>query len=94
VVTVGEVVVEVAAGPAGEVVAGLLVGLVEGEALVGEVEVVAGDVVDAVTLGFDVPLVMGGDVARGGGQGGSREWAASFFNCPMAPSRVPDGSPA
>lgn len=86
---------EVAAGPAGEVLAGLLVGLVEGEALVGEVEVVAGGVLDAVTLGSDVPLVLGEDVARGRGQGGSRELvAASFFNWPIASSRVPDGSPA
>jgi hypothetical protein len=78
----------VAAGGAGEVVAGPWVG--PGEAALEEV--VAGGAVeagDAVTLGAGVPLVgavvdgPGGDVARGGGQF-SRESANNFRSCDSA----------
>ncbi|OMC07611.1 hypothetical protein A5736_08320 [Mycobacterium sp. SP-6446] len=81
---------EVVAGAAGEVVAGALVGV----GLLGEVPL---EVVGAVALGSGAPLVAGppgGEVARGGGQAGSRELADNSRNCPMASSRVPPGSPA
>jgi hypothetical protein len=55
--------------------------------------------VDAVMLGWVVALVIGagevgGEVARGGGHGGSREFADSSRNCDSASSRVPAGNPA
>ena len=67
---------EVVAGAAGEVVAGALVGV----GLLGEVPL---EVVGAVALGSGVPLVAGapgGEVARGGGQAGSRELADNSRN--------------
>jgi hypothetical protein len=84
---------DVVAGAVGAVLAGLLVELV----LLGGVPL---EVVGAVTLGSVVPPAVvgtcgpGGEVARGGGQGGSRELADNSRNCPMALSRVPAGSPA
>jgi hypothetical protein len=81
---------DVVAGAAGGVFAGVLVGV----GLLGEVPLA---VVGAVTLGSAVPLVAGppgGEVARGGGQAGSRELADNSRNCPIASSRVPPGSPA
>ena len=81
---------DVVAGAAGGVFAGVLVGV----GLLAEVPLEA---VGAVPLGCIVPLVSGvsgGEVARGGGQAGSREFADKARNCPMASSRVPPGSPA
>ena len=77
------------AGAAGGVFAGVLVGV----GLLGKVPL---EVVGAVTLGSAVPLAgpPGGEVARGGGQAGSRELADNTRNCPIASSRVPPGSPA
>ena len=75
-VTVGEV-VGVVAGPALAVVG---VPLVEG----------AVDVGDVVALGPGVPLVVagvgepGGEVARGGGQGGNKESANNLRSCDSA----------
>lgn len=63
---------------------------VVGDGAAGE-EVTFGSVVSLVVGGAGRP---GGDVARGAGQGGSRELAASSRNCPMASSRVPAGRPA
>lgn len=60
---------------------------VVGDGEAGE-EVTFGSVVSLVVGGAGRP---GGDVARGAGQGGSRELAASSRNCPMASSRVPAG---
>jgi len=85
---------DVVAGAAGVVLAGMLVELV----LVGvPLEVVFG----VVPFGSIVPPVVvgvvcgaGGEVARGGGQGGNREFVDNWRNCPMALSRVPVGSPA
>lgn len=83
---------EVPTGVVGAVLAGLLVGLM----LVGAVpleEVIVGGVVDvgdAVLVGWGVPLSVGmvkgpgGDVARGGGQVGSRESANNFRSCDSA----------
>ena len=84
---------DVVAGAAGVVFAAVLVGVVP----LGGVPIE--EVVGAVTLGCAVPLVVaaggpGGEVARGGGQGGSRELADNWRNWPIAPSRVPAGSPA
>jgi len=82
------------AGAAGEVLAGALVELV----LLGGMPLE--EVVGAVTFGSVVPPVVvgacgpGGEVARGGGQGGSRELAANSRNCLMALSKLPAGSPA
>ena len=75
---------DVVAGAVGAVLAGVLVGLalLDGVAL----EEAGG----AVTFGS----VAGGEVARGGGHGGSREVADNSRNWPMASSRVPAGSPA
>ena len=81
---------DVVAGAAGGVFAGALVG-------VGLLDEVPLEVVGAVPFGCVVPLVVGGpggEVARGGGQAGSRELADKARNCPMASSRVPPGSPA
>jgi len=80
----------------GDVVAGAAGGVLVGVGLLGGVPL---EVVGAVTFGSAVPRVLGagdpgGEVARGGGQGGSRELADSSRNCPMASSRVPAGSPA
>ena len=82
-VTVWEVVAGgVAAGAAGEVLAGLLVGPVVGVVLLGEVPLEEGAVGGVVGAGVvDSP---GGDVARGGGQGGSRESADNFRSCDSA----------
>lgn len=92
-VTVWVLVGDVVAGAVGAVLAGVLVGLalVDGVAL----EEVGGALTfgSAVPGGVGVPPACGG-VARGGGQGGSREPAASSRSCPMASSRVPAGSPA
>lgn len=55
---------------------------VVGDGEAGE-EVTFGSVVSLVVGGAGRP---GGDVARGAGQGGSRELAASSRNCPMASS--------
>jgi hypothetical protein len=79
----------------------LLVGLPEvgvppvdgtGEGFVDEGGVVA------VGSGFSLVVTgaggAGGDVARGGGQGGTNELADSSCNCLMAFSRLPVGSPA
>lgn len=55
---------------------------VVGDGAAGE-EVTFGSVVSLVVGGAGRP---GGDVARGAGQGGSRELAASSRNCPMASS--------
>ena len=84
---------DVVAGAAGGVLAGVgltavLLGGVPLEGLGG-----------AVALGGVVPLVAGagdpgGEVARGGGQGGKRLLADNSFNCDSASSRVPAGSPA
>ena len=58
------------------------------------------EVLGAVPFGSVVPPVVvgvcgaGGEVARGGGQGGSREFVDNLRNCPRALSRVPVGSPA
>ena len=79
---------------AGPVFAGVLVGVVPpGGVTLEEVggAVGFGSVVLPVVVGACGP---GGEVARGGGQGGSRELAASSRNCPMALSRLPAGSPA
>jgi hypothetical protein len=79
-VTVGEVVGDVVAGAAGVVLAGALVGpvLLDGvplEEVVGAG--VFGSVVPPVVIGACGP---GGEVARGGGQGGRREWVANSRN--------------
>ena len=89
-VTVCEVVGgDVVAGAAGGMFAGALLG-------VGLLDEVPLGVVGAVTLGSVVPLVAGpgGEVARGGGQAGSKELADNSRSCPIASSRVPAGSPA
>ncbi len=79
------VVGDVVAGAVGAVLAGVLVGLALLDGAVLE------DVGGAVTFGS---VVAGGEVARGGGHGGSRELADNSRNWPMASSRVPAGSPA
>jgi hypothetical protein len=76
------------------VLAGLLVELVVVgmplEGLLGAVPVV-----DSVVSGVGVGVcATGGEVARGGGQAGSSEFADNSRNCPMALSSVPVGSPA
>ena len=84
---------DVVAGAAGVLLAGALVELV----VFG---VPLGEVLGAVAFGSGVPLVVavvcgaGGEVARGGGQGGSSAFVDNWRSCPMALSRVPPGSPA
>ena len=84
---------DVVAGAAGVVLAGVLVELVGGgapvEGLLGAVP--DGSVVSPVVVGV---CATGGEVARGGGQAGSSEFADNSRNCPMALSSVPVGSPA
>jgi hypothetical protein len=90
-VTVWEVVGDVVAGAvlAGTPVEVVLVGGVPLEVVGGAVGF--GSVVLPVVVGTGGP---GGEVARGGGQGGSRELVDNSRSCPMALSRVPAGSPA
>jgi hypothetical protein len=90
-VTVWEVVGDVVAGAvlAGTLVEVVLVGGLPLEVVGGAVGF--GSVVLPVVVGACGP---GGEVARGGGQGGSRELAASSRNWRMAFSRDPVGSPA
>jgi hypothetical protein len=88
-VTVGEGVGDVVAGAAGAGVAGVLLGGVPLEGVGGAVAF--GAVVPPAVIGASGP---GGEVARGGGQGGRRELADNSRSCPMASSRVPAGSPA
>ena len=80
---------DVVAGAAGAVLAGLLVELVLLEGVVGAVAF--GSVVPPVVVGVGDP---GGEVARGGGHGGSKELADNSRNCLMALSSVPAGRPA
>ena len=81
----------------GDVVAGAAGGVFAGALGVGLLDEVPLEVVGAVTLGSVVPLVVGppgGEVARGGGQAGSKELADNSRSCPIASSRVPPGRPA
>ena len=91
-----------AAGPDGEVIAGLVVAVLPGAALALEEGVVGGvvDAGDVATPGSGVPLLVvgagdpGGDVARGGGQGGSRYSASNCRSCDRPRPGCLPGSPA
>jgi hypothetical protein len=83
-------------GPAGEGLAGPLVALALGGGLALGALVVGGGG-DAVRLDSVVGLPVigdpGGDVARGGGQMGSRYSANNCLSCDSAWSKLPPGNP-